>query len=679
MDLHTARKRIEQLTNQINEHNYKYYVLNQPVISDYDFDVLLNELILLEGQFPDCVLPDSPTHRVGSDLDQKFVHVKHRYPMLSLSNTYNRGEVTDFDHRIRKVISDDVEYICELKYDGVAISIRYVDGLMVQAVTRGDGVEGDDVTENVKTIKSVPLKLKGEGYPDDFEVRGEIIIPHKAFKKLNAEREEEGKEVFANPRNCASGTLKMQKSSIVAQRSLDCILYYVVGENLPHSKHYDNLLEAKKWGIKIPSHLSKAKTIEDIFYFIDEWEENRNTLPFDIDGVVLKINDYAQREELGLTAKSPRWAIAYKFKAERVSSKLLSLTYQVGRTGAITPVANFIPVQLAGTIVKRASLHNADIIKNLDLHEDDTLFVEKGGDIIPKIVGVDISKRKENSKAIEFIQYCPECGAQLVRLEDESNHYCVNSDACPPQIKGKLSHFISRKAMNIDSLGEGKIEILYEKQLISSIADLYSLKREDVLGIEKVYKEADKQRIVRFREKTTDNILNGIKKSKEVPFERVLFGLGIRYVGATVAKKLANNFKNIDAIIRADKQTLLDVDEIGVKIADSIISYFSDDNHIILINKLKEAGLRFVIEEKTEVTDLLQGKKFVVSGVFKSLKRNEIKELIEDNGGKNVSSISSKTDYIVAGDNMGPSKLEKANKLNIPIISEQDFLSMIHF
>ncbi|MEA3504198.1 MAG: NAD-dependent DNA ligase LigA [Bacteroidota bacterium] len=679
MNSNIARKRIEQLTNLLNKHNYKYYVLNQTVISDYEFDMLLNELLLLEKQYPDYVLPHSPTQRVGSDIDQKFVHVRHRFPMLSLSNTYNRGEVEDFNNRIKKIIEDDVEYICELKYDGVAVSIRYEKGVLVQAVTRGDGLEGDDVTENVKTIKSVPLRLNGDDFPDDFEVRGEIFMPHNAFEKLNIARQKDGKEVFANPRNCASGTLKMQKSSVVAQRSLDCILYYVVGENLPHQNHFDNLQKAKSWGIKIPDNMARAKSIEEIIGFIDNWEKNRGSLSFDIDGVVLKVNDYAQREELGLTAKSPRWAIAYKFKAERVSTKLLSVTYQVGRTGSITPVANLVPVRLAGTTVKRASLHNADIIEKLDLHDGDEVFVEKGGDIIPKIVGVDLGRRLVDSNPIEFVDKCPECGSELVRLEDESNHYCLNSDECPPQIKGRLYHFISRKAMNIDSLGEGKIEILFDRKLISDFADLYSLSREDILGIEKLYNEDGKERVVRFREKTTVNILKGIEASKNIPFERVLYGLGIRYVGVTVAKKLAQQFKSIDNLMNADEQVLLDVDEIGVKIARSIKAYFAKQNHVTLINRLRDAGVKFEMEENNNiVSDKLSGKRFVVSGVFTKISRNEIKELIENNGGKNVGSISSKTDYIIAGDNMGPSKLEKANKLNIPIVDENEFFEMLN-
>ena len=680
MNKEEAKIKIGKLSEEIEKHNYNYYVLSNPVISDYDFDLLLDELIDLEKQFPDLIKPDSPTQRVGGEITKEFKQVTHKYPMLSLSNTYSEEEVRDFEKRVNKIIDEKVEYVCELKYDGVAICLIYKNGLLTQAVTRGDGVQGDDVITNVKTIRSIPLKLHGD-FPDEFEIRGEIYYPHDGFKKLNDERIEIGEDPFANPRNAASGTLKMQDSAEVSKRPLDCILYYLLGDKLPNKTHYNNLQDAKKWGFKISKNIAICKNLEEIFEFINDWNEGRKKLPFDIDGVVIKVNSIAEQEKLGSTAKSPRWAIAYKYKAERVATKLLSIDYQVGRTGAITPVANLKPILLAGTIVKRASLHNADIIAQLDVRIGDMVYVEKGGEIIPKIVGVDISKRPESAVKVKFIENCPECGTQLVRKEGEAIFYCPNESGCPPQIKGKLEHFISRKAMNIDSLGEGKIEMLYDNNLVLNIADLYDLKYEQLFGLEKIFPttEDKKERKVSFKDKTVRNILNGIEASKQVPFERVLYALGIRYVGETVAKKLAYFHKNIDNIKNATFDDLINIDEIGEKIAEAVINYFKNKKYLEIIERLKNKGIQFEISKQT--TDIkenkLDNKSFVVSGVFKDFSRDEIKKQIEDYGGRNVSSVSSKTDFILAGENMGPSKLKKAQELNIPIISEEDFVEMV--
>ncbi len=680
MNKEEAKIKIRKLSEEIEKHNYNYYVLSNPVISDYDFDLLLNELIDLEKQFPDLIKPDSPTQRVGGEITKEFKQVTHKYPMLSLSNTYSEEEVRDFEKRVNKIISEKVEYVCELKYDGVAICLMYKNGLLTQAVTRGDGVRGDDVIANVKTIRSIPIKLHGD-FPDEFEIRGEIYYPHDGFKKLNDERIEIGEDPFANPRNAASGTLKMQDSAEVSKRPLDCILYFLLGDKLQGKTHYNNLQDAKKWGFKISKNIAICKNLEEIFEFINDWNEGRKKLPFDIDGVVIKVNSIDQQEKLGSTAKSPRWAIAYKYKAERALTKLLSIDYQVGRTGAITPVANLKPILLAGTIVKRASLHNADIIAQLDVRIGDMVYVEKGGEIIPKIIGVDISKRPETAIKVKFIENCPECGTKLVRKEGEAIFYCPNELDCPPQIKGKLEHFISRKAMNIDSLGEGKIEMLYDNNLVLNIADLYDLKYEQLFGLEKIFPatENKKERKVSFKDKTVKNILNGIEASKQVPFERVLYALGIRYVGETVAKKLVYFNKNIDSIKNASFDDLINIDEIGEKIAEAVINYFKNKKYLEIIERLKNKGIQFEISKETKAfkNNKLDNKSFVVSGVFKNFSRDEIKKLIEDYGGRNVSSVSSKTDFILAGENMGPGKLKKAQELNIPIISEDDFIEMV--
>jgi len=673
-----AKIKIEQLSAELQKHNYNYYVLSQPTITDYDFDLKLKELEQLEKQFPDLKLPDSPTQRVGGEPTKDFKTVRHKYPMLSLSNSYSQEEIREFDLRVRKIIGDEVEYVCELKYDGVAIGLTYVNGILTQAVTRGDGVQGDDVTNNVKTIRSIPLKLQGN-YPKEMEIRGEIFLPLKGFEKLNRKRIENGEAPFANPRNSASGTLKMQDPKIVAQRPLDCFLYYIPSQHSEFSSHYQSLKFAEKLGFKISKNIALCKSIDEIFEFIDDWDEGRKHLEYEIDGIVIKVNDLKKQQDLGFTAKSPRWAIAYKFKAERAETKLLSVDFQVGRTGAVTPVANLEPVQLAGTTVKRASLHNADIIKNLDLHYNDSVFVEKGGEIIPKIVGVNKALREENPEEVVFTKICPECGTSLQRLEGEAAHYCPNEDKCPPQIKGKLEHFISRKAMNIDSLGEGKIEMLYDHGLLKDVSDFYKLEYGQLIGLEKIIpaSEDKKEKKLSFKEKTVENILKGIEESKKLGFEKVLFALGIRHVGETVAKKLTAHFKNIDALAIASIEDLVEVEEIGEKIAESLTDWFSKPEHIEIIESLKNSGLNFTIAEVKTLSNLLEGKSFVVSGIFESHSRDELKKLIEQNGGKSISSISSKTNYILAGDKMGPAKKQKAEKLGISIISEEDFENMI--
>lgn len=681
MDKIAAKERIAWLSDEIRRHNHLYYVQSRPTISDYDFDQLLEELIKLEKMFPELLLPESPTQHVGGAVTKEFRQVKHHYPMMSLGNTYSEEEVRDFEERIHKVIGEDVEYVCELKFDGVAIGLTYHDGVLVQAVTRGDGVQGDDVTANIKTIRSIPLKLRGSGYPADFEIRGEIILPHASFDALNEQRTEIGEEPFANPRNAASGSIKMQDSAEVAKRKLDCYLYHLLGAELPYPTHYERLMAARSWGFKVSEYSVKCRSIGDIFEYLTSWNESREELPFDIDGVVIKVNSLKQQELLGFTAKSPRWAIAYKFKAERVATKLLSIDFQVGRTGAVTPVANLLPVQIAGTMVKRASLHNADVMATLDLHAGDILFVEKGGEIIPKIVGVDESQRIMGSEPLRFITHCPECNTSLVRQPGEAAWYCPNELGCPPQIKGKLEHFISRKAMNIESLGEGKIEILYDNNLVRSAVDLYNLRKEDLLGLEKSYGggEDQRERRIGFREKTVTNILAGIEKSKGVAFERVLFALGIRYVGETVAKKLAQHFGNIDNLMHADMIALTEIEEIGEKIASSVLAAFSDPDFLRLIERLKVAGLQFEIAPSNQMqkSDRLNGLSFVVSGVFKNFSREELKREIELHGGKNIGSISSKTNYVIAGEKMGPEKRKQAEKLGIPVINEDDFLKMV--
>jgi DNA ligase (NAD+) len=680
MNREEARQRIGHLIAEINLHNHKYYDLSMPAITDFEFDRLLEELIRLEKEFPEFADPASPSQRVGGGITKEFRQVKHTTPMLSLGNTYSEDEVRDFEGRIHKLLGEDTEYICELKFDGVAIGLTYRDGVLVQAVTRGDGIQGDDVTTNVRTIHSIPLRLKGDDYPSLLEIRGEIILPRKSFENINRKRLEEEEEPFANPRNAASGSLKMQDSREVARRRLDCYLYYLPGD-LPFSTHYECLMAAKKWGFNISKYMVKCRNIEEIFTFINTMNESRHDLPFDIDGIVIKVNSLKQQKELGYTAKSPRWAIAYKFKAERVTTRLLSIVYQVGRTGAVTPVANLQPVLLAGTVVKRATLHNEDIISSLDLRIGDMVYVEKGGEIIPKIIGVDLEQRPASAETVVFIKKCPECGTALLRNEGEAAHYCPNEAGCPPQIKGKLEHFISRKAMNIDSLGEGKIELLYDKGLVTNVADLYDLKHEQLLGLEKVYPatEEKKERKISFREKTVENIMNGIGRSKETGFERVLYAIGIRFVGETVAKKLADHFGSIDQIMNATFDELKEAEEIGEKIAGSILEFFREPKNLEILRRLKEKGLHFEIreEEKNLKSEKLKGMTFVVSGTFEKFSRDELKKEIEAHGGKNSGSISSKTTFLLAGENMGPEKRKKAASLNIPVISEPDFLQMI--
>lgn len=662
-----VKERIDLLRAELHRHNHNYYVLNAPEITDKEFDDLMRELQDLEKDHPEYQDENSPTMRVGSDLNKNFTQVAHQYPMLSLGNTYSEGEVTDFYNRVKGLLNEDFEICCELKYDGTSISLTYEEGKLIRAVTRGDGEKGDDVTDNVKTIRSIPLVLHGD-YPKLFEIRGEILMPWESFERLNQEREAREEPLFANPRNAASGTLKSQNSSVVASRKLDAYLYYLLGEEIPCDGHYENLQKAAEWGFKVSEHMKKARTLEEVFAYINYWDTERKNLPVATDGIVLKVNSLRQQRNLGYTAKSPRWAIAYKFQAERALTRLNKVSYQVGRTGAITPVANLDPVQLSGTIVKRASLHNADIIEGLDLHIGDMVYVEKGGEIIPKITGVDTNARlMMMGEKVKFIDRCPECGSKLVRYEGEAAHYCPNETACPPQIKGKIEHFISRKAMNIDGLGPETVDMFFRLGLIKNTADLYTLRAIDIRGLE------------RMGEKSAVNIIHSISKSREVPFERVLFALGIRFVGETVAKKLAKAFGNIDELASADLEKLKDVDEIGKKIARSVISYFSDEGNRGLLERLKEAGLQFSRseEELSEYSDRLSGKSIVISGIFVHHSRDEYKSLIEKNGGKNVGSISSKTSFILAGANMGPAKLEKAQKLNVPIMNEDEFLDLI--
>ena len=680
-----ARNRIAELSDTIEYHNRRYYILNQPSISDYEFDMLMEELISLEKLFPEYALPSSPTKRVGGDLTKEFPTVRHRYPMLSLSNSYNRGEIVDFIKRIEKTIDEPVEFVCELKFDGVSISLTYEDGILTRGVTRGDGAQGDDVTTNVKTIRSIPLKLKGD-YPNFLEMRGEIIMPHDSFRNTNKEREELGLPLFANPRNAAAGTIKLFDSREAANRRLDNYCYYMMSDNIPYETHYESLMAAREWGFNISNHIALCKNIDEIEDFINYWDTERKNLPFDIDGIVIKVNSFAQREILGLTAKSPRWAIAYKFKAEQVKTRLLSVDFQVGRHGTITPVANLQPVQLAGTTVKRATLNNADFIKQLDLHYNDIVKVEKGGEIIPKIVGIDVESRNEEQSEVQFIERCPECGAKLIQNEGEAAWYCPNSSGCPPQIKGRIEHFISRKAMNIESLGEGKVQVLFDNNLIKNYADLYDLTYEKMFGLENVVvinddfnlQDSPKTRKVSFKEKTVNNILKSLQKSKEVPFARVLFALGIKEVGEVTAKILANTFGDIDAIASASVEELQEVNTVGVTIAESIRNFFDKPENIIIIERLKKAGLQFNNEKKAvSESQALAGKSIVVSGVFSSFSRDEIKQLIEYHGGKNSSSISSKTDFLLAGEKMGPEKKKKAEALNVKIINEDEFLKMI--
>lgn len=658
--------KIESLRRELEQHNYNYYVLSAPTISDFDFDKKLRELQELENQHPEFFDPNSPTQRVGSDSVSGFEQVAHSYPMLSLGNTYSEGEVQDFYERVRKALNEDFELVCELKYDGTSISLTYENGLLVRAVTRGDGEKGDDVTANVKTIRSIPLRLQAN-FPSKFEIRGEILMPWAVFDELNREREAQEEQLFANPRNAASGTLKLQNSTIVAQRKLDAYLYYMLGETLPTDLHSENLKAAHSWGFKISDATRVCKTVQEVFDFITYWDTERKNLPVATDGIVLKVNSLLQQKNLGFTAKSPRWAIAYKFQAEKAVTRLNSVSYQVGRTGAITPVANLDPVQLSGTTVKRASLHNADIIASLDLHIGDMVFVEKGGEIIPKITAVDFDARLLIGDKVNFIKNCPECGSELVRIEGEAAHYCPNENGCPPQIKGKMEHFVSRKAMNIDGLGSETIALLFENGLLKNIADIYELKVPDLARLE------------RLGNKSAVNIKSSYEVSKDVPFERVLFALGIRYVGETVAKKLAFAFKTIEKLETATFEELIAVDEIGERIAQSVQKYFSDERSIELINRLKKHGLQMqVSEDKLQPAgDALSGLSIVISGTFSKHSRDEYKTLIEQNGGKNVGSVSAKTSFILAGENMGPEKLKKAENLGVKLVNETEFLAMI--
>jgi DNA ligase (NAD+) len=663
-----AKQEIERLTKELNHHNHLYYVESNPEISDYDFDIRLNKLQELERNFPEFASDTSPTKRVGGDITKKFASIKHRFPMLSLGNTYSRDEIFDWENRIKKSIETKIEYVCELKYDGVAIGIAYENGKLVRAVTRGDGTSGEDVTANVKTIKTIPLQLQGD-FPKDFEIRGEIFYPIASFHKMNEERRENEEPEYANPRNLASGTLKQQDSRIVASRGLDCFLYGLYGNDLPLESHFESVIKAKEWGFKIPliqaKYIHKTDSIDGIMEFIEYWDKKRATLPFEIDGVVIKVNNYEAQQELGFTAKSPRWAIAYKFKTERVETILESVVFQVGRTGSITPVANLKAVQLGGTVVRRASLHNADQIEKNDLYLGDSVFVEKGGEIIPKIVGVNLEKRTLNAHKVDFISHCPECQSELIRKDGESNHFCPNEKACPPQVTGRMEHFIARKAMNIDGLGVETIVQLFKAGLVQNVADLYTLTFDQIVELE------------RMADKSANNLLKSIEASKNIPFERVLFALGIRFVGETVAKKLAEHFGAIEKLQLATFEDLIAVDEIGDKIAESIILYFQKIENIQIIEKLKQSGVQFEAEKKELISNRFEGMSFVVSGVFSTFSRDELKKIIEDNGGKNVSSISVKTTYVVAGENMGPAKLEKATKLGVTIVSEGEFVALL--
>ncbi len=661
-----AKEKIEQLRKELSQHNYNYYVLDNPTISDYEFDTKLKELQDLESQYPEFDDPNSPTKRVGGEVTKNFQTVVHENRMYSLDNSYSKEDLLDWETRIKKMIDGNIQYTCELKYDGASISLTYMNGRLERAVTRGDGVQGDDVTANVRTIKSVPLQLKGN-YPAKFDIRGEIVLPWEGFNKMNEERVEIGEEPYRNPRNTASGSLKLQDSAEVAKRPLLCLLYSLQGNNLPVKTQFESLEVARKWGFRVPKEAKLVNSIDEVLEYINYWDIHRHEMPYETDGVVIKVNSLDQQEELGFTAKSPRWAMAYKFKAEQVSTRLNSISYQVGRTGAITPVANLEPVELAGTTVKRASLHNADQIEKLDIRVGDEVFVEKGGEIIPKIIAVDLTKRPKNSEPTQYITHCPECGTELVRTEGEAQHYCPNYNGCKPQIIGRIQHFISRKAMDIEGLGGETVALLVNEGLINDYSDLYELNKEQVIPLE------------RMAEKSAENLVKGIEQSKQIPFERVLYALGIRYVGETVAKKLAKHYKSIYSLVLAKEEDLINVDEIGIKIAESVLEFFSSDENKKIIERLRDFGIQLEIsaDKLAGQTDKLKDSTFVVSGVFDSLSRDELKKLIEDNGGKVSSSISSKTSYVVAGENMGPSKKTKAESLNIPIISELDFLRMI--
>ncbi len=673
MSVMDIEKKIKDLTAELNHYNYQYYVLANSLISDYDFDLKLKELEALERQYPAFADPNSPTQRVGGDITSKFKTEKHRWPMLSLGNTYSQEELFDFDQRIRKIIGDEFEYVCELKFDGLSISLTYENGVLSKAVTRGDGTQGDVVTSNVKTIRSIPIRLKEGDYPDQFEIRGEIFMHKSAFLRLNKEREDNEEQTYANPRNFASGTIKLQDSAEVAKRPLDCFLYFLYCDNRTNlfHDHWNSLEHVKSWGFHVCEHTRKCSTLADVFEFIDYWDTERHNLGYEIDGIVIKVNDYAQQEDLGFTAKNPRWAISYKFKAERVETTLNTISYQVGRTGAVTPVANLQPVQLAGTTVKRASLHNANEIARLDLHQGDTVYVEKGGEIIPKIIGVNLEKRSTDAIAFTYPDTCPECGTTLIRQEGEAVHYCPNETGCPPQIVGKMQHFIGRKMMDIEGMGDETVETFFKKGLLHNIVDIFGLKDH----------QEDLQQLDRFGQKSIDNMLAGIEKSKKKPFEKVLFSLGIRHVGETIAKKLAQHFKNIDALAQASIEEIEGVQDIGHRIAESVKEYLDNPIHQQQIISLRHYGLNLEVEEKeiTLASENLSGMTFLISGVFADYSREQLAELIESNGGKMLSSISAKLDYLVAGDKMGPSKLAKAEKLGIPMINEKELLGLIHF
>ena len=659
---------IQQLRDELHQHNYKYYVLDNPDISDYDFDLKLKELQELENKYPEFKDENSPTLRVGGAITKNFQTVAHEHRMYSLDNSYSKEDLLSWESRLKKVLGDiPISYTCELKYDGASISITYENGQLVKAVTRGDGFQGDDVTQNIKTIKTIPLQLQGN-YPPKFDIRGEIILPFAGFEKMNQELIEIGETPYSNPRNTASGSLKLQDSTQVAKRPLDCLLYFLIGSDLPFDTQYESLKVAREWGFKVPKEARYAANLDEVFEFISYWDLHRHALPYETDGVVIKVNSFYYQEELGFTAKSPRWAMAYKFKSEQVATKLISISYQVGRTGSITPVANLVPVQLAGTVVKRASLHNADQIGKLDIRVGDTVFVEKGGEIIPKIIAVDLTCRTENATPTVYISNCPECNTELIKNEGEANHYCPNFYGCPPQIIGRIQHFISRKAMDIEGLGGETVALLFNNNLVQNYADLYDLTEEQITPLERMAK------------KSAQNLINGVINSKNIPFERVLYALGIRYVGETVAKKLALHYKNIEALQQATIPDLIQVDEIGERIAQSVVSFFENDNNRISIERLKKIGLQLEIIEKNNpnATTIFSGKIFVVSGVFEKFSRDELKQAIEDNGGKVGSSISAKTDFLIAGDNMGPAKLEKATKLNVKIISEDDFVNLLN-
>ncbi|MBQ2395754.1 MAG: NAD-dependent DNA ligase LigA [Bacteroidales bacterium] len=666
--------KIEELRRQLNRYNYEYYVLDSPTIEDRQFDILMRELEDLEKQYPQFQSPNSPTQRVGGQVNKGFVQAEHSFPMLSLSNTYSKEELIDFVNRTSQLLDGEkLEWVCELKYDGVAISLLYEEGKFVRALTRGDGVKGDEVSDNIRTIKSIPLELYGENIPSRFEIRGEVIFPHKAFEDFNLKRIENGEEPFANPRNAASGSIKLLDSKEVAQRKLECFLYYIIGDGIKENLHYSRLQQARSWNFNVPQFVAIAQGVDEIMEFINYWDEQRSNLPFDIDGIVIKLNDTNQWEKLGSTAKSPRWATAYKFKAEQAKSKLLEIEYQVGRTGVITPVAVFEPVKLAGTIVKRASVHNAEQIQKLDIRENDTVIIEKGGEIIPKIVGVERQNTQSISQPIQFIENCPICGAKLIKEEGEAAHYCPNYNHCPPQILGRFQHFVSKKAMNIDSLGAERIKILFSAGLIKDFSSFYTLKQEDIIGLGSF----DKENKANIQEKGANNIIQAINKSKEVEFAKVLYALGIRYVGEVTAKRLAQTFKNIDSLIKASKEELMSVEDVGERIANSLLTYFSDQDNLELIAKLKDLGLQFEIKQSEKTSEKLAGLAFVVSGTFSNFSREELKKIIEENSGKILSGVSSKTDYLICGENTGPQKKKQAEKFGVKMIEEQEFIDKL--